>query len=54
MVNHSSRLMVFISFAFAGSFLWVNPASLDAQTVSGTILGLVQDQQGAVVVKATV
>src|SRR5258708_36065163 len=54
MVNRSSRLAWFISFAFAASYWCVNPASLHAQTVSGTILGQVQDQQGAVIAKADV
>src|SRR4051812_39528463 len=54
MVNHISRLVVFIGFTFAGGLLWVKPANLGAQTVSGTILGLVQDQQGAVVGSANV
>src|SRR6202162_3205056 len=52
--NYTSRLVLFISFALVASFLCVNPASLHAQTVSGTILGLVQDQQGGAIGKAEV
>src|SRR6202521_2285897 len=54
MVNHTFRLVLFISFAIAATFLCVNPASLHAQTVSGTILGTIQDQQGAVIPNAEV
>ena len=54
MVNHTFRLMLFISFALAASYWCVNPASLHAQTVSGTILGQIQDQQGAAIGKAEV
>ena len=54
MVSYSSRLMLFVSFALVASYWCVNPASLHAQTVSGTILGQVQDQQGAAIGKAEV
>ncbi len=54
MANYTSRLVLFISFALAASFLCVNPASLHAQAVGGTILGLVQDQQGGAIGKAEV
>ena len=54
MINHTSRLVLFISFALAASYWGVNPASLHAQTVSGTILGQIQDQQGAAIPKAEV
>ena len=54
MVNHTSRLVSFISFALAASYWGANPAGLHAQTVSGTILGQVQDQQGAAVGKAEI
>src|SRR6266853_1288182 len=54
MVNHTCRRTLFISFALAASYWCVNPASLHAQTVSGTILGQVQDQQGAAIGKAEV
>jgi hypothetical protein len=43
-----------MSFALAASLICVNPASLHAQTVSGTILGQIQDQQGAAIGKAEV
>src|ERR1700688_2592674 len=43
--------MFFISFVLAVS---VNPATLLAQTVSGTILGQIQDQQGAAIGKAEI
>src|ERR1700681_644782 len=52
--NHTSRLVLFISFALAASYWCVNPQRLHAQTVSGTILGQVQDQQGAAIGKAEV
>src|ERR1700675_373983 len=54
MVDRTSRLVFFISFAFAASYWCVNPASLQAQTVSGTILGQIQDQQGAAIGKAEI
>src|SRR3984893_15228062 len=54
MVNHSSRLVFFLGFVLAASFLCINRASLHAQTVSGTILGVVQDQQGGAIGKADV
>src|SRR6202790_5641747 len=47
MSTYSFRLVAFISFALAAT-------TLRAQTVSGTILGVIQDQQGAVVAKANV
>src|ERR1700681_222261 len=50
MGNHSFRLVAWIGFVLAA----VYPASLRAQTVSGTILGLVQDQQGGAIGKAEV
>src|SRR6266446_3115324 len=53
-VNHTSRLVLFSSFALAASYWFANPTSLDAQTVSGTILGQVQDQQGAAIGKAEI
>src|ERR1700681_1806157 len=49
-----SRLVLLISFALAASYWGVNPASLHAQTVSGTILGQIQDQQGAAIPKAEI
>src|SRR5712691_7429313 len=48
-VNHTFRLVLLVSFALAVSYWCVNPASLPAQTVSGTILGQIQDQQGAAI-----
>src|SRR5438445_12325580 len=42
------RVVMCISFVLAAMY------SLRAQTVSGTILGLIQDQQGAVVAKTEV
>jgi hypothetical protein len=48
--NHSFRLVVWIGFVLAA----VCPAPLHAQTVSGTILGLIQDQQGAAIGKANI
>ncbi len=54
MVNYTSRLVLFLSFALAASYWCVNPASLQAQTVSGTILGQIQDQQGAAIGKVQV
>src|SRR6266446_6204955 len=54
MVNHNSRLVLFIRFALAASYWCLFPASLQAQTVSGTILGQIQDQQGAAIGKAEI
>src|SRR6478672_8375471 len=50
MGNHSFRLVVWIGFVLAAA----SPAWLHAQTVSGTILGLVQDPQGGAIGKAEV
>jgi len=41
-------------FELTALLLVMNPLNVYAQTVSGTILGTVQDQQGAVIAKATV
>ncbi len=54
MVNYIPRMVFFIGLALAASYLCVNPTSLHAQTVSGTILGTIQDQQGAVIPNAEV
>src|SRR6266446_6877427 len=54
MGNNGFRMGIFVSFALAASYWCVNPVSLHAQTVSGTILGLVQDQQGGAIGKAEV
>jgi Carboxypeptidase regulatory-like domain/TonB dependent receptor len=53
-LNHTCRWTLFISFAVVASYWCVNPTSLQAQTVSGTILGQIQDQQGAAIGKAEV
>jgi len=53
-INHSSRLSLFFSLALVASSLCVSPLGLHAQTVSGTILGQVQDQQGAAIGKVEV
>lgn len=50
----ASRVMGFVSFAAVVICSVVVPKPLGAQTVTGTILGVVQDQQGAVVAKAEV
>ena len=52
MVNYRSRLVLFVSLARAASFLSVNPVSVQAQPLYGTIQGQVQDQQGAAIGKA--
>src|SRR5712692_3374112 len=52
--NNSSRVVMLLSLALAAMYWCVSPAALRAQTVSGTILGLIQDQQGAVVSKTEV
>ena len=43
----------FVGFAFGGNIV-VNHAALHAQTVGGTILGTIQDQQGGVIPKVEV
>src|SRR5258708_32072746 len=48
------RINVCISFALIAILLYVSPALLHAQTVSGTILGAIQDQQGAAIPKVDV
>jgi hypothetical protein len=50
-INHSSRLSLFFSLTLVASSLCVSPLGLHAQTVSGTILGQVQDQQGAAIMR---
>jgi hypothetical protein len=52
-VNHISRLLLF-RVALAASYWCLNPASVHAQTVSGTILGQIQDQQGAAIGKTEI
>jgi hypothetical protein len=54
MVNYIFRTVFFIGLALAASYLCVKPISLHAQTVSGTILGTVEDQQGAVIPNAEI
>src|SRR6266446_2140877 len=53
-INNGSRIKILISFTLAAICWWVNPTLLRAQTVGGTILGLVQDQQGGAIGKAEV
>jgi len=53
-LNHTCRWTLSISFALVASYWCVNPTSLQAQTVSGTILGQIQDQQGAAIGKAEI
>src|SRR3989449_3946383 len=48
------RVVMFTNLALAAMYWSTSPAALRAQTVSGTILGLIQDQQGAVVAKTEV
>src|SRR4051812_10793847 len=52
--KRACRLVLFLGFALAASYWSVNPASVHAQTVSGTILGQIQDQQGAAIGKAEI
>src|SRR4029077_3930784 len=54
MSHNRRRLFALIHFSLAVSYWCVSPASLNAQTVSGTILGQIQDQQGAAIGKAEV
>src|SRR5258705_9691371 len=54
MVNYASLLVLFLGVALAASFLCLSPATVRAQTVSGTILRIVQDQQGGAIGKADV
>src|ERR1700681_4212616 len=54
MCHNRPRLIAMIGFALAASHWCVNPTSLQAQTVSGTILGQIQDQQGAAIGKAEI
>src|SRR5437762_11809411 len=52
--NCSSRMRIRIGFTLTAICWWVNPTLVRAQTVSGTILGLVQHQQGGVIPNAEV
>src|SRR4029079_1494217 len=53
MVNYTSRFL-FIGLALAASSWFIEPVRVQAQTVSGTILGIIQDQQGGVIPRAEV
>jgi len=54
-MNQKNRCcLMSVGFALATVLLCIMPAHLGAQTVSGTILGVVTDQQGAVIAKAEV
>jgi len=53
-INNRSRMEILIGFTLVAVCWCLNPALLRAQTVSGTILGLVQDQQGGAIGKAEV
>ena len=53
MGNHSSRRGLFVGFALVAMF-WCASTPLHAQAVNGTILGIVQDQQGGAIGKAEV
>src|SRR3954464_7937127 len=54
MSQNRRQSSVLFAFALAVSYLSLDPASLQAQTVSGTILGQIQDQQGAAIGKVEV
>lgn len=49
-MKSTCRLVTLVAFVLAGTYS--SSAPLRAQTVSGTILGLVQDPQGAAIPKA--
>ena len=53
-VGKNSFCLVSFNFALASVFLFVSPVRLHAQTVSGTILGVIQDQQGGAIPKVEV
>ena len=48
------KLVKLLSLVLVVSFLCMNPVGVQAQTVSGTILGQIQDQQGASIGRAEV
>ena len=52
MGNNLSGKRIFVRFGLALMFWGVISAPLSAQTVGGTILGIVQDQQGGAIGKA--
>src|SRR6266853_2020473 len=54
MLHHRPRLISLVGCVLALLYLGVNPANLSAQTVSGTILGQIQDQQGAAIGKTEI
>src|SRR6202140_4256948 len=54
MLHHRPRLISLVGCVLALLYLGVNPAPLPAQTVSGTILGQIQDQQGAAIGKTEI
>ena len=54
MRNNRVDVGSFVIFGVAAAFWFLNVAPLSAQTVSGNILGLVQDQQGALVANTNV
>ena len=54
MSNNSSQAGRIIAFILIAIYWCENPTLLRAQTVSGTILGTIQDQQGGVIAKADV
>ena len=47
-------IFFFLGFVGVASYQSTNPLLLNAQTVSGTILGQIQDQQGAAISKVEV
>jgi hypothetical protein len=53
MVKNIFRIILFNTLA-AASYWCLSPPSLHAQTVSGTILGTIQDQQGGVIPNAEI
>src|ERR1700693_4669758 len=54
MGNYSSGKCIFVGFVLPVIFWGVSSTRLRAQTVGGTILGIVQDQQGGAIGKAEV
>src|SRR5689334_18976951 len=54
MVRNILRMVLFSTVAAAMGYWCLSTSSLDAQTVSGTILGTIQDQQGGVIPNAEV
>src|SRR6266404_3017338 len=54
MGNITFRLRIVISFALIASCWYASRTPLSAQTVSGTILGVVQDPQGASIANADI